>query len=187
MASGSFKPGRLVKGFRGKTVPRERTALAIWFWEIDRVLLSLIAVLIAIGLVAVAAASPVAAIDRSTSEIAVNPLIYFYRQLMWVGIGLPVMLVISMLPRTQARRLALGMTAFFLLMLLLVPILGNTINGAKRWIDLPGMRFQPSEFLKPAFVVTLAWLLSLRGKDANLPVIPLSGLLTAIVALLLMR
>lgn len=187
MASGSFKPGRLVKGLRGKTVPRERTALAIWFWEIDRVLLSLIAVLIAIGLVAVAAASPVAAIDRSTTEIAVNPLIYFYRQLMWVGIGLPVMLVISMLPRTQARRLALAMTAFFLFMLLLVPILGNTINGAKRWIDLPVMRFQPSEFLKPAFVVTLAWLLSLRGKDANLPVIPLSGLLTAIVALLLMR
>ncbi|MGK2910205.1 MAG: FtsW/RodA/SpoVE family cell cycle protein [Sphingobium sp.] len=187
MASGSFRPGRLVKGFGGKTVPRERTALAIWFWEIDRVLLSLIAVLIAIGLVAVAAASPVAAIDRSTSQIAVNPLIYFYRQLIWVGIGLPVMLVISMLPRTQARRLAVVLTAVFLVMLMLVPILGNTINGAKRWIDLPGMRFQPSEFLKPAFVVTLAWLLSLRGKDASLPVLPLSGLLTAFVALLLMR
>jgi cell division protein FtsW len=187
MASGSFKPGRLVNGLRGKTVPRERTALAIWFWEIDRVLLSLIAVLIAIGLVAVAAASPVAAIDRSTSQVAVNPLIYFYRQLIWVGIGLPVMLVISMLPRTQARRLAVVLTAVFLVMLMLVPILGNTINGAKRWIDLPGMRFQPSEFLKPAFVVTLAWLLSLRGKDASLPVIHISGLFTAFVALLLMR
>ncbi len=187
MASGSFKPGRIVQGLRAKTVPRERTALAIWFWEIDRVLLSLIAVLIAIGLVAVAAASPVAAIDRSTSTVTVTPLIYFYRQLMWVGLGLPVMLVISMLPRTQARRLALGLTAVFFISLLLVPLLGSTINGARRWIDLPFGRFQPSEFLKPTFVVTLAWLLSLKGRDAALPVVPLTGAMTFLIAALLMQ
>ena len=165
------KAGELVKGFRTRTVPRERTALAIWFWEIDRVLLSLIVALMAIGLVAVAAASPVAAIDRSTADVAVNPLIYFYRQLMWVMIGLPIMLIISMLPRLQARRLAIFLCAFFFLMLLFVPILGSTVNGARRWIDLPGFRFQPSEFLKPAYVVTLAWLLSLRTKEQNLHVI----------------
>ena len=182
-----FRPGELVKGFRTRTVPRERTALAIWFWEIDRVLLSLIVALMAIGLVAVAAASPVAAIDRSTATIAVNPLIYFYRQLMWVVIGLPVMLVISMLPRQQARRLALFLCAFFVILLVFVPLLGSTVNGAKRWIDLPGFRFQPSEFLKPAYVVTIAWLLSLRGKDATLPVMRLTFVLTALIALLLMR
>ena len=168
--TGMFRPGELVKGFKGRTVPRERTALAIWFWEIDRVLLSLIVTLMAIGLVAVAAASPVAAIDQSTATVAVNPLIYFYRQLMWVFLGLPIMLVISMLPRPQARRLAIFLCAFFFVMLLCVPLLGSVVNGAKRWIDLPGFRFQPSEFLKPAYVVTLAWLLSLRAKDASLPV-----------------
>jgi cell division protein FtsW len=182
-----LKAGQLVKGFRNSTVPRERTALAIWFWEIDRVLLSLIVVLMAIGLVAVAAASPVAAIDRSTAHVAVNPLIYFYRQLIWVLLGLPVMLVISMLPRTQARRLAMIGAAFFFVMLLLVPLLGSTINGAKRWIDLPGMRFQPSEFLKPVFVVTTAWLLSLKGRDANLPVVSLTGVMTALIGALLMQ
>ncbi len=182
-----FRAGELVKGFKTRTVPRERTALAIWFWEIDRVLLSLIVTLMAIGLVAVAAASPVAAIDRSTAQVAVNPLIYFYRQLMWVFLGLPIMLIISMLPRPQARRLAIGLGIFFFVMLLCVPILGSTVNGAKRWIDLPGFRFQPSEFLKPAFVVTIAWLLSLRAKDATLPVVPLTLVLTALVSLILMR
>lgn len=181
------RAGDLVKGFRTRTVPRERTALAIWFWEIDRVLLSLIVALMAIGLVAVAAASPVAAIDRSTAQIAVNPLVYFYRQLFFVLLGLPIMLVISMLPRPQARRLATFMAMFFFVMLLVVPLLGSTVNGAKRWIDLPGFRFQPSEFLKPAYVVTLAWLLSLRGKDQTLPVIPLTGVTTALIALVLMR
>ena len=184
---GKFRPAKIAKGFGGRTVPRERTALAIWFWEIDRVLLSLIVALMAIGLVAVAAASPVAAIDRSTSAISVTPLVYFYRQLMWVGIGLPVMLIVSMLPRTQARRLALIAAVIFFVALMLVPILGEVKNGARRWINVPGMRFQPSEFLKPAYVVSIAWLLSLRSTDKTLPVIPLSFAVTAMIALLLMR
>jgi len=183
---GGFRPAKLVKGFGGRTVPRERTALAIWFWEIDRVLLSLIMALIAIGLVAVAAASPVGAIDLSTSKVKVEPLYYFYRQLMWAGVGIPVMLVVSMLPRQQARRLAIIMAIAFTVALLLVPVLGKTINGAQRWIDFP-FRFQPSEFLKPAYVVAMAWLLSLKARDQSLPVISLSFVMTAIIALLLMR
>jgi cell division protein FtsW len=171
----------------GRPMPRERTALSIWFWEIDRVLLALIVVLIAIGLVAVAAASPVAAIDRSTSNIAVNPLYYFYRQIMWVGAGLVVMVFVSMLPRREARRLAVVLAGFFSLLLLLVPIIGTEVNGAYRWIGSGFLRFQPSEFLKPVYVVTLAWMLSLRAKDKSLPVIPLSGAMTIVVAALLMK
>jgi cell division protein FtsW len=144
-------------------------------------------ILIAIGLVAVAAASPVAAIDRSTSDVAVNPLHYFYRQLMWMGAGLMVMIVISMLPRLQARRLAMFMAGFFSVLLVVVPVLGTQVNGAYRWIGSGALRFQPSEFLKPAFVVTIAWILSLRARDSSLPVIPLTGLITAIIALLLMH
>src|SRR3546814_13887301 len=83
---------------------------------------------------------------------------------MWGCICLASMLVISMLARTQARRLAFILCIVFAVALLLVPVLGSVVNGAKRWIDLPGFRFQPSEFLKPVYVVTMAWLLSLRGK-----------------------
>lgn len=182
-----FRPGQMVRDFRARTVPRERTALAIWFWEIDRLLLALIIILIAVGLVAVAAASPVAAIDRSTSDVSVEPLVYFYRQLLWVGLGVPIMLGVSMLPKEQARRFAVIAGIFFLATLLLVPVLGESVNGAKRWIHLPGMRFQPSEFLKPLYVVAMAWLLSLRERDAGLPMMPLTGFITGIIAILLMR
>jgi cell division protein FtsW len=171
----------------GKPLPRKRTALAAWFWEIDRVLLGMIVVLIMIGLVAVAAASPVGAIDRSTSADAVNPLHYFYRQLMWIAIGLPVMIGLSMLTRDQARRFAIGLALLFGLLLLLVPVMGTEINGATRWIGGAALRFQPSEFLKPSFVVAIAWLLSLKARDPALPVVPLTAMLTAVVALLLMR
>jgi cell division protein FtsW len=170
-----------------KPLPRERTALAIWFWEIDRVLLGLIVVLIAIGLVAVAAASPVAAAKLSGRAGDLGPLYFFYRQLMWIAVGIPIMFVISMLPRAQARRLAVGLALLFALMLALVPLIGTNVNGATRWLGGGAFRFQPSEFLKPFFVVGIAWLLSLRARDPSLPVIPLSAMLTGIVALLLMR
>jgi cell division protein FtsW len=170
-----------------KPLPRERTALAIWFWEIDRVLLGLIIVLIAIGLVAVAAASPVAAAKLSSAENALAPLYYFYRQLMWIALGLPIMIVVSMLPRVQARRLAIALSIVFGLFLLLVPVIGTNVNGATRWLGAGMFRFQPSEFLKPVFVVSIAWLLSMRARDPSLPVISLTAMLTGIVALLLMR
>jgi len=183
----TFRPGQMVRDFRASTVPRERTALAVWFWEIDRVLLALIIVLIAIGLVAVAAASPVAAIDRSTAEVNVAPLVYFYRQLLWVALGVPLMLIVSMQSRDGARRVAIVLAAVFFVLLLLVPLLGSSINGAKRWIDLPGMRLQPSEFLKPVYIVTMAWLLSLRERDADLPLVPLTGAITGVIVFILMR
>lgn len=176
-----------LKARQAKPLPRERTALAAWFWEIDRVLLGLIVVLIMIGLVAVAAASPVGAIDRSTTDVAVNPLHYFYRHLVWIILGMVVMITVSMLPRAQARRGAVGFAVVFGACLVLVPIVGTEINGATRWLGGGALRFQPAEFLKPAFVVSMAWLLSLRARDPSLPVVPLTGMLTGIVALLLMR
>ena len=48
-------------------------------------------------------------------------------------------------------------------------------------------QFQPSEFLKPLFIVTIAWLLSMKDKDSSLPVVPLTAVLTGVIALLLMK
>ncbi len=142
--------------------------------------------LIAIGLVAVAAASPVAAQKLSTATASLDPLYYFYRQLMWVMVGVPVMLAVSMLPKPQARRFAIYGTITFVFLLFMVPLIGTTVNGAQRWIGSGIFRLQPSEFLKPFFAVSLAWILSLRLHDQNLPVVPLSFVFTGIVAILLM-
>jgi cell division protein FtsW len=171
----------------GRLGRSDRSAFGLWFWEIDRVLLLLVFVLISVGLIAVAAASPASADRYSGGNVTVAPLYYFWRQLGWVALGFPLMLAVSMLPVQMARRLAMFGAGFFSLMLVLVPILGNERNGATRWIG-PGMAsFEPSEFLKPFFVVTLAWMLSLRAHDRTLPVIPISGALTGIIAFLLMK
>jgi cell division protein FtsW len=165
----------------------DRSPLGLWFWEIDRVLLILLTVLISIGLVAVAAASPSAAHRYSGNGTSFAPLHYFWRQLIWVVLSLPVMLGVSMLPKAKARRLALGGAAFFTVMLALAPLIGTEVNGARRWIGIGFAQFQPSEFLKPLFVVSLAWLLSLKQQDRSLPVVPLSGLLVGAIAIMLMK
>ncbi len=175
---------------QGKVVARlgraDRSPLGLWFWEIDRVLLLLVMVLISIGLIAVAAASPATAQRYSGGSVVISPTYYFFKQLMWVMVSIPVMIGVSMMPQLIARRFALGLAAFFSVMLVAVPFLGVEKNGAMRWLDLGFTNFQPSEFLKPTFVVALAWLFSLKAQDRSLPVLPLSGLLTGAIAALLM-
>jgi cell division protein FtsW len=164
----------------------DRSAIGRWFWEIDRVLLLLVAMLIGIGLIAVAAASPAAAQRYSGGSVTVPPLYYFTRQIFMLALSVPVMILISMMPRERARRLSLIGAAIFLALLALVPFIGPEINGARRWISFGLGQVQPSEFLKPFFVVAMASLLSLQHSDNKLPVYWLSGGLTAFVALFLM-
>ena len=165
----------------------DRSAMGRWFWEIDRVLLFFVAVLIAIGLVAVAAASPAAGQRYSGGGVSFPPLYYFYRQLVWIIVSVPVMIAVSMLPRVKARRWCLLGALFFTVLLFLVPIVGVEVNGSKRWLGMGFAQFQPSEFLKPLFIVSIAWMLSLKEKDPSLPVVPLSGIVTGLIALLLMK
>ena len=164
----------------------DRSPLGVWFWELDRVLLALMLVLVAIGLLAVAAGSPAGAQRLSSSTTQLNPLYFFYRQLMWVIVGVPVMLVVSMYPREQARRFAIVGFAVFFTMLALVPVLGREVNGSQRWIGAGAAGLQPSEFLKPFYAVTMAWIISWRLKDPNLPVRIITSVATALVCMFLM-
>lgn len=159
----------------------DRNPLARWFWTIDRPLLAMLLVLIGCGLIAVAAASPAAALRLSDSVTRVDPLFFLQRQFLWVLMGVPLMLGISMLTKDSARRFAIGGFVLFSILLMLVPVIGAETNGAQRWIQLPGFQLQPIEFLKPFFVVTTAWLFAMRFEDRSLPVIPVGAMALAII------
>jgi len=165
----------------------DRSGLGRWFWTIDKLLLVFVFALIGIGIIAVAAASPAAAQRLSGANFKFDDLYFFKRQILWVVAGLPVMLGVSMLPVPWAKRAALAGTVVFFLALLAVPFVGTGTNGAQRWIALPGFQFQPSEFFKPMFVVTTAWLLALRFEDRTLPTMQLSFAMLALVAILLIK
>ncbi len=145
-----------------------RSEFAIWWREIDRVLLALVLVLMAIGAAAVAAASP-----SSARRLKLDDLYFLSLHLRWQVLGLAVMFGASFLPREVARRTAIVIGGVMLLALALVPVVGAEVNGARRWLNL-GLSLQPSEFLKPAFAIALAWILSWRLRDPNLPVMQIS-------------
>lgn len=171
----------------GRLGRSDRSAFGLWFWEIDRVLLTLGLALVFIGLIAVAAASPSAAARYSGGNVSFAPLHYFWRQLAWVVMGLPIMLAVSMMKVRTARRFALIGAGTFLLLLAATPFVGVEVNGARRWIGYGFAQLQPSEFLKPFFAVGIAWLLSLKAHDPKLPMFKLTAAATGLIAILLMK
>ena len=160
-----------------------RDELNIWWREIDKVLLVL--VLMVIGTAAVTAASPASADRLSTSKISLDELLFLKRHLVWQMLGLVALFGTSMLTRENARRLGVVLGAAMLGALFLVPLIGAEVNGARRWLNL-GFSFQPSEFLKPAFAILLAWVLTWRLRDPGLPVLTVVTGIMGLVAMLLM-
>jgi cell division protein FtsW len=162
-----------------------RRELRIWWRELDRPLLCLVLLLMAIGWLAVAAASPASAGRLSSSATSLSELHFFWLHLRWQVVGLVVLLATSMVPVDTARRGSIVLCALAFASLVVTLFAGTEVNGARRWLDL-GFRVQPSEFLKPVFVVTTAWILSWRGRDPDMPVIAVSGVLLAVIAGLIM-
>jgi len=162
-----------------------RHEIGVWWREIDRVLLALVLSLMAIGAAAVAAASPASARRLSTAAVRLDDLHFFVLHVRWQLLGLIAMVAASSLSREAARRAGIVLGFAMVVALMLVPVIGTNVNGAKRWLNL-GVSLQPSEFLKPAYAIAMAWILSWRVRDPKLPVIWITGALMVLVAALLM-
>jgi cell division protein FtsW len=153
----------------------QRTPFGEWWWTVDKLTLAACGALMLAGVVLSLAASPPVA-----SRLGLDPFYFVDRQILYLFPAIAVMLVVSFLSPQQIRRLSMIVFAVSLLMLALTPLYGAEIKGARRWLDLFGLNIQPSEFLKPAFVILVAWLF---GESAKRPDMPAN---TFALALLLM-
>ncbi|WP_095011571.1 FtsW/RodA/SpoVE family cell cycle protein [Tsuneonella mangrovi] len=164
-----------------------RNDLRVWWREVDKVLLFLILLLMAVGMVAVAAASPASAHRLSTAKIKLPELYFYWAQLRWDVLGLAALFGASALSRDNARRAGIVLAVTMLVFLMLVPVIGSEVNGARRWINF-GIGFQPSEFLKPGFAILLAWIVSWRARDPNIPVLSIvTGIMVVVAAFMMMQ
>ncbi len=84
---------------------------------------------------------------------------YLMMQLAWCACGLALCAATTTVDYQWLKKLAwpIFLLAVFLLVLVLFPHIGRKINGARRWFDLHGVRFQPSELAKIALIILLAW------------------------------
>lgn len=94
---------------------------------------------------------------------------YFGRQIVWLAIAIVAGAVAFLFGVARMSYLVWPLTlgSLLLLLLVLVPGIGVEVNGARRWIDLGPMRFQPSEFAKIGFVCLLAWYVHRNGRQMD--------------------
>jgi cell division protein FtsW len=142
--------------------------------------------LVALGLVMVLSTSSAQAIILGGS-----PYAGFQKQLLGVVIGLPLMWIAARSSPTLFRAAAYPMVAVSVLGLLLVLVMGQTVDGGERWIMVMGFQVQPSEFAKLAFVLWGADLLARKEKARQLgewrhlliPLLPGAALFSMLVML----
>lgn len=135
----------------------DSSLLGQWWWTVDRQSLGVVAALMVIGTVFIASASPPVAEDNNL------PAFHFvFRHLMFLSVAALALLVTSLMSPTGVRQFAVILLCGASLGVTLTLFVGDEIKGATRWLDLGPVNVQPSEFLKPAFVVVSAWLIA-RG------------------------
>ena len=159
-----------------------RSPFASWWWTVDRLTLAAIITLMLGGIVLSLAASPPVA-----TRIGLDPFYFVGRHIMYLIPALILMLGVSLLSPRQIRRSALVVFIISFVMVVMTQFYGAEVKGAHRWIIIAGINIQPSEFMKPAFVILVAYLFAESAKKPDVPAntMALSLLIASVVALVM--
>ena len=139
----------------------DQSAVAQWWWTVDRWTLVALAILIGFGSLLIMAASPMVAARIHAGGVGhIDTLFFVKRYFAVLPAAIVVMFLVSLQSPRTVRRIALVGFLVSLVLLAYTLVGGVEIKGARRWIALPGLSVQPSEFVKPTFAVVTAWLLA---------------------------
>ncbi|MBP5698110.1 MAG: cell division protein FtsW [Alphaproteobacteria bacterium] len=155
-----------------------KSKISNWWWTVDKVTFVLTLLLIFIGAMLVLSASPSAAHrDRLADDFS-----FVKKQGVFIFLGLVLLIGISMQSLRTIRRIAI--LGFFCALagIGLTYLFGDATKGASRWIKFAGFSLQPSEFVKPMFIVFTAWLLDVRKSADDIPGMWIAIFLYAITA-----
>jgi len=157
----------------------DRGPIANWWWTIDRSILAACLLLMGLGVLFSFAASPSVA-----QRIGIADSFHFVKlHVKYTVPAFVAMITVSFLTPHNIRRCCLVLLAVAIILLVLTLFAGIEIKGSRRWLSLAGVTIQPSEFMKPAFVVILAWLFA--GWYSSIPDYMVALVLYAVCAALL--
>ncbi len=161
----------------------ERTPFSAWWWTVDRLMLgALVTVMLGGIILSLAASPPVAA------RLGLDAFYFVNRHVLYLIPVIAVLLGTSFLSPRQIRRLALIVFIVSFTLVIATLFVGAEVKGARRWIVMFGVNIQPSEFLKPAFVVLISWLFAESSSKTDVPATTFSLLmLLAVVGVLVMQ
>jgi cell division protein FtsW len=136
-----------------------------WWWSIDRLILSALVALMVSGVVLLMAGGP-----PVSERLGLSTFHFVNRQAVYLLVALTVVIAVSFMTPRQVRRSALLLFVVSLAMVVATLYLGVEVKGARRWLTMgPLGSVQPSEFLKPAFVVLAAWAFAEGTRRPDLP------------------
>ena len=142
----------------------DNSNIALWWWTIDRFLLTLFSILIIVGIFLVMASS-----QHLAQSFNIFSHYFTLRHILFVIISLPIIFLFSLLNEKQTKAMSIIGLIITIFLLLIILIHGSEIKGAKRWIYFSGFSFQPSELCKPFYVIVNAWFLTLWIEGKNFP------------------
>jgi cell division protein FtsW len=154
---------------------------ARWWWTTDRWLLGATAALMLLGVLLQFGTSPAAAARLGIAW----PFHFAVRQCVFAAFGVAIVLGTSVLTPRGVRRVAFFVYIVAILAMLALPFLGHNAKGATRWVDFAGFALQPSEFMKPAMLVLVAWMFS-EAQKGDIPGVSIAFCLYAIAVVLLL-
>lgn len=141
----------------------DRSYFSEWWWTVDRLALLTCVILMVVGLVLSLAASPAVA-----TRIGVDEMFFVKKQLKFIPLGLFLMFSISFITSERLlRSIALILFVGGAALMVVAIVSGASIKGSNRWLSLGFMTLQPSEVVKPGFVVLSAWLFAQGIKYPN--------------------
>jgi cell division protein FtsW len=159
----------------------DRSVMAEWWRTIDKPMLGSVLFLMLCGVLLSFAASPPVA-DR----IGAETFHFIKRHAMFLAPAVVLLVAASFLTPKQVRRASFILFAISILLLIATLFIGAEVKGSRRWITLAGISIQPSELMKPGFVVITAWLFAENSRRPEIPGNLFSIILFGIVAALLL-
>jgi len=161
----------------------DTSTMGRWWWTVDRWTLAATAILVALGMMLLVTASPAVG-DHVTGDA----MHFVIRQSLFLPIGIAAIFILSMQSQKTIRRGAVIGYMCILVLMGLTLVIGHEIKGATRWLQIGGFSLQPSEIMKPLFVIVSAWMLSAHCEDPTFPGRNIAiGLLCLTLSLLILQ
>lgn len=158
----------------------DRGRFADWWWTVDKYMLAGLIALMFGGVVLSLAGSPSVA-----ERLGLDSFHFVKRHVAFFFPAVLVMIATSFLTPRHARRAAMIVLVVSIVLMMATLFIGTEVKGARRWINLLGLSLQPSEFMKPAFIVIIAWLFAENARRTDIPGNIFALILLAIVLALL--
>ncbi len=142
----------------------DRSNIALWWWTVDRFLLTSFLILIVFGIFLVMASS-----QHLAESLNISSHHFTLRHIFFGILSVPIIIFFSILNERQTKIICILGLLLSISLLLFIIIDGEKIKGAQRWLYIGNISFQPSEVSKPFFIVFNAWVLSLWIEKKNFP------------------